>query len=71
MKKIFTGSISIYQFFSRDMKLFSSRCVFSPTCSQYIKEAIDKYGIVKGVRLGARRVFRCHPLQKQYYDPLI
>lgn len=46
-------------------------CVFIPTCSQYTKEAIYKYGSIKGVYLGFRRIIRCHPWQKTHYDPLI
>lgn len=36
-------------------------CRFEPTCSQYMLVAIDKYGIVKGVVKGIRRLLRCHP----------
>jgi hypothetical protein len=46
-------------------------CVFIPTCSQYTKEALEKYGVFKGLGLGIYRVLRCHPWQKNKYDPLL
>lgn len=45
-------------------------CVFYPTCSEYTKEAIVKYGVLKGFFLGFKRIFRCHPWQKNHFDPL-
>jgi putative membrane protein insertion efficiency factor len=44
--------------------------VFIPTCSQYTKEAIEKYGSLSGIFLGIKRIIRCHPWQKNRYDPL-
>ncbi|MFA6217474.1 MAG: membrane protein insertion efficiency factor YidD [Candidatus Omnitrophota bacterium] len=47
-------------------------CRFMPTCSEYTKQAIIKYGFLRGSILGAKRLFRCHPLSKKSgYDPLI
>jgi len=46
-------------------------CVFLPTCSEYTKEALEKYGVFKGLWLGIRRILRCHPWQKNKYDPLL
>ena len=45
-------------------------CVFYPTCSEYAKEAVEKYGILKGIWLGFKRIIRCHPWQKNHLDPL-
>ncbi|MFZ2072674.1 MAG: membrane protein insertion efficiency factor YidD [Minisyncoccia bacterium] len=45
-------------------------CVFYPTCSEYTKEAVKKYGTGKGIYLGILRVSRCHPWQKNRFDPL-
>jgi len=49
---------------------FPSHCRFYPTCSQYSKEAILKYGAVKGGYLAIRRILRCHPLNPGGYDPV-
>lgn len=45
-------------------------CRFSPTCSQYMYEAVEAYGIITGLRLGVRRILRCHPWNKGGYDPI-
>lgn len=45
-------------------------CVFYPSCSTYTKEAIEKYGIYKGIVLGMYRILRCHPWQKNNIDPV-
>ncbi len=46
-------------------------CRFTPTCSAYALEAIEKYGAVKGGYLALRRILRCHPFSKKSgYDPV-
>lgn len=45
-------------------------CRFSPTCSIYTYQAVEKYGAVRGLVLGLRRIVRCHPWTKGGYDPL-
>ena len=45
-------------------------CKFYPTCSEYTKQAIEKYGALKGTRLGIFRILRCNPFSKGGYDPL-
>lgn len=45
-------------------------CRFTPTCSEYAIQAIEKYGIIKGMGKAILRILRCHPLCKGGYDPL-
>jgi len=45
-------------------------CRFTPTCSQYTIEAIEKYGTVKGLYLGVFRIVRCNPFNKGGVDPV-
>jgi len=50
--------------------LLPSACRFHPTCSEYMKDAIAKHGVVKGVGLGLRRLSRCHPFHEGGFDPV-
>jgi len=68
MRKIFIKIINFYQKNSRVFK--KSSCVFYPSCSEYSKQAIKKYGIFKGIYLGIKRIIKCHPWQKNQIDLL-
>lgn len=46
------------------------RCIYYPTCSEYTKQAVDKYGIIKGNVLGIFRILRCNPFSKGGVDKL-
>lgn len=46
------------------------KCKFHPTCSEYTKQAIEKYGLIKGCGLGLLRILKCNPFSKGGYDPL-
>ena len=50
--------------------LFSSHCIYSPTCSQYAIETIEKYGAAKGSFLAAKMILRCNPFHKGGFDPV-
>jgi putative membrane protein insertion efficiency factor len=50
--------------------LLPSACRFHPTCSEYMKDAIEKHGVLKGVGLGLRRLSRCHPFHQGGFDPV-
>lgn len=46
-------------------------CRFEPTCSQYMMDAINEYGVIKGIILGIKRILRCHPWGGCGFDPVV
>jgi putative membrane protein insertion efficiency factor len=50
--------------------LLIGSCKFCPTCSEYMAEAVQKHGAVRGLGLGLRRVLRCHPFTPGGIDPV-
>lgn len=68
MKYIFIGLIRIYQ--KAISPLFPPVCIFTPTCSQYFLEALQKKGFFKGMTLGIYRILRCNPFSEGGYDPV-
>ena len=50
--------------------LLPSACRFYPTCSEYAREAIEKYGVARGAWLATKRLCRCHPLNPGGFDPV-
>jgi len=77
MKHIVLGAIRFYQkYLSFDtgilkfLFLTDKACRFNPTCSEYTYQAIERYGIMRGLVLGMKRIIRCHPWSKGGRDPI-
>jgi uncharacterized protein len=50
---------------------FAGSCRFQPTCSRYAYEAIERFGVARGMWLGTKRLLRCHPLSRKFgHDPV-
>ena len=67
MKKGLLLAINIYQ---KIPGLHHNMCRHLPTCSNYAKEAIEKYGTIKGSILSIKRIIKCNPLGTTGYDPV-
>ena len=67
MKKILVKLIEAYQ---ATPSHSHSVCRFTPTCSEYMKQSIIEYGIIKGLILGLKRILKCRPFGKFGYDPV-
>jgi hypothetical protein len=72
MKKIITLALKAYKKFLSVIlgMLLGDACRFTPTCSQYALEAVDKHGAFKGGVLTLKRISRCHPFGKMGFDPV-
>ena len=68
MRKIFIFIIEQYQKYISPM--LGNNCKYYPSCSEYTKQALEKYGCMKGLFLGIKRIVRCNPFSKGGYDPL-
>lgn len=69
MKKIVLKMILFYQKSISPLKKNAS-CIYIPSCSEYTRQAIERYGLLKGGALGIRRILKCNPFSKGGYDPL-
>jgi uncharacterized protein len=69
MKKLLIAMVRFYRKFLSPMKKYPT-CIYTPTCSQYAIEAIEKYGALKGSYLTTKRILRCNPFAKGGYDPV-
>ena len=68
MKKVLIALVKFYR--SAISPYTKPNCRFSPTCSQYALEALEKYGALKGTWLTLKRLSKCHPFHKGGYDPV-
>ena len=63
--------LAILRFYKRNISpLLPNACIYTPTCSEYAMEAIQKHGVFKGMGLAIWRVLRCNPFAKGGYDPV-
>jgi uncharacterized protein len=69
IKKIFIFPIKLYQIFLSPM-LGASKCRFTPTCSHYMVQSIEEWGVLKGIWMGLNRIRKCHPWGGHGYDPV-
>ena len=69
-KAVKAGLVFLIRFYQRGISpLLGPRCRFTPTCSQYAIEALERYGVVRGSLRALRRILRCHPWNPGGYDP--
>jgi putative membrane protein insertion efficiency factor len=68
MKKILKFFIKLYRKFISP--ILPDSCRFTPSCSQYAIEAIDKFGAIRGTILATYRILRCNPFCRGGYDPV-
>lgn len=71
MSKVVIFLIKLYKkYISKMFHFFGFDCKFYPTCSDYTIQAVEKYGTIKGIFLGIKRILKCNPFSKGGYDPL-
>ncbi|MGA2434968.1 MAG: membrane protein insertion efficiency factor YidD [Bryobacteraceae bacterium] len=64
-------AVFLLRFYKRAISpLLPSACRFYPTCSEYMIEAVRKYGAARGVWMGLKRLARCHPFDAGGFDPV-
>jgi putative membrane protein insertion efficiency factor len=68
MRKLIILPIRFYQY--AISPYLGSRCRYTPTCSQYPIEAVERFGAAKGLWLATKRLLSCHPWGKSGYDPV-
>lgn len=68
LQRLLIGAIRIYQIALSPY--FGNQCRFTPTCSEYAKEAVLKHGALRGSWLAIRRIGHCHPYHPGGHDPV-
>ena len=68
MRKLIVGILRLYKLTLSP--LLPSACRYYPSCSEYMRQAVEKYGPVRGVWMGIKRVARCHPFHQGGLDPV-
>lgn len=68
MKRIFLILLKAYK--ALLSPLLGHNCRFYPTCSDYTYQAIEKFGVPRGIYLGLKRILKCHPFHEGGFDPV-
>lgn len=71
MNELTIGVLKLYKKFVSPLfeNLFGKACRFTPSCSTYTITSLERFGLVKGMSLGFKRVLRCHPWGGSGFDP--
>jgi putative membrane protein insertion efficiency factor len=67
-RRVVAGAIRFYQ--RAISPAFPPSCRYTPTCSEYTRQAVIQYGVFRGLWLGIKRLLRCHPFHRGGYDPV-
>jgi len=68
LQNIFIAPIRFYQKVISPM--LGPTCRYQPTCSHYMVGAIEEWGVIRGIWMGLKRIFRCHPWASSGHDPV-
>lgn len=72
MKSLIIGTLKLYKKIISPVfvVLFGQACRFTPTCSEYTMESLEKFGTVRGLEMGLKRLSKCHPWGGSGFDPV-
>jgi putative membrane protein insertion efficiency factor len=68
VRRLLIGIIRAYQYLLSPW--WGNHCRFTPTCSHYAVEALERHGVLAGLWLATKRILRCHPWSAGGYDPV-
>lgn len=68
MRKLIIGGLRFYKRWISPA--LPSACRYYPTCSEYMLEAVEKHGVLRGTAMGLKRLGRCHPFHAGGFDPV-